>query len=169
MTKIIVILGSPNDDEGNLSLIAISRCEQVLKAFNDNLEHKILCTGGFGEHFNKTKRPHAHYLKSYLIKLGIPSSAFLDITLSRFTFEDASLSRSTFEKYHIKEAILVTSDFHMSRAQLLFTSIFPTVKFTCSASITQCDDIELQRLVNHEVMATEREKKNLEKYFNHTP
>jgi uncharacterized SAM-binding protein YcdF (DUF218 family) len=168
MTKVIVILGSPNDDAGNLSDIATSRCEQAFKAFNENPEYKVLCTGGFGEHFNRSQCPHAHYLKDYLIKLGIPSCSFIDITLSRFTFEDASLSIPVFDEYDIKEAILITSDFHMKRAQLLFTSIFPAVKFTFLASITQCDDAELQRLANHEVMATEREKQNLEKYFNHT-
>jgi len=167
MTKVIIILGSPNDDVGNLSEIAISRCEQAIKVFNENLAHKILCTGGFGEHFNKSQSPHAHYLKNYLIKFGIPSSEFLDVTLSAFTFEDASLSKPIFDDHYIKEAILITSDFHMKRAKLLFTSIFPKVNFTFSAAITKCDDTELQRLEKHEIMAIEREKQNLEKYFNH--
>jgi uncharacterized SAM-binding protein YcdF (DUF218 family) len=165
VTKVIIVLGSPNDDEGNLSDMAKSRCAQVLMEFKRNPDYKILCTGSFGEHFNKTELPHAQYVKEHLQARGIPNSVFLDFTLSRFTFEDATLSIPAFEKHQIKEAILVTSDFHMSRAKLLFTTIFPTVTFTYSASHTACNDNELRRLANHELMAIEREKRNLEVYF----
>jgi len=165
VTKVIIVLGSPNDDEGNLSDMAISRCEQVVIEFDKNPNYKILCTGSFGEHFNKTEIPHAQYVKEHIQACGIPNSVFLDFTLSRFTFEDATLSIPAFEKHQVKEAILVTSDFHMNRAKLLFTTIFPSVRFTFSASNTACNDAELQRLASHELMAVEREKRNLAQYF----
>lgn len=167
MTKVIIVLGSPNDDEGNLSAIAISRCEQAFVEYTKNSDYKVLCTGGFGDHFNKTKLPHAKYIKEYMQVLGIPNSAFLDFTLSAYTFEDASLSIPAFESLHIKEVILITSDFHINRAKLLFTAIFPMVSFIFSAAKTLCDDGELQRLASHELMAIEREKINLEQYFKH--
>jgi len=167
MTKVIIILGSPNDEQGRLSDIAASRCEQAVMVFNKNSDHKVLCTGGFGEHFNKTQLPHAHYVKNYLIKRGILEAAFLEFTLSGFTFEDASLSTSILEQNHIKDAILVTSDFHINRAKLIFTSIFPKINFTFSAAKTNCDNAEFQRLTAHEFKVIEREKLNLKKYLEH--
>ena len=67
--SVIIVLGAPNDSEGNLSAIAIERCQQALIEYAQNPGAKILPTGGWGEHFNTTDKPHSHYLRQYL-KLG---------------------------------------------------------------------------------------------------
>ena len=69
MKNVIIILGSPNSQKGRLSKIAIGRARKCLEIFNPEKD-MILCTGGFGVHFNTSEKPHADYLKQYLIKNG---------------------------------------------------------------------------------------------------
>jgi hypothetical protein len=54
---IIIVLGSPNDDKGNLFSVAVERCEAALRLLADRPGWKVLLTGGFGAHFNTTGTP----------------------------------------------------------------------------------------------------------------
>jgi len=160
MSCAIVILGSPNDKHGNLLSIAISRAEAALAAYNKTNDFKLLCTGGFGEHFNLTNIPHGQYMQEYLTDNGIPSSAFIEIALSSFTLEDATLSKPILDKYSITRCILVTSDFHMERAKLVFNQIMPDKDFEYLEAKTLLSEVELQKLIKHEKNAISRELVN---------
>jgi len=161
MNGAIIVLGSPNDEEGALLPIAISRCERAFSEFQKHPDFKILCTGGYGEHFNLTSRPHAEYAQDYLKSKGAPSSRFTDIAESSFTIEDATLSKPILERHGIENAILVTSDFHMARAALVFNHICPGLKLICSAAQTDLPECEMKILQEHESKAIERDRRNL--------
>jgi uncharacterized SAM-binding protein YcdF (DUF218 family) len=160
MSCAIVILGSPNDKDGNLLPIAISRAEAALVEYKKRGSCKLLCTGGFGKQFNSTNTPHGRYLQKYLVSKGIPSSAFIEIALSAYTLQDATLSKPILEQHSITRCILVTSDFHMERAKLVFKHIFPQLDFEYSKAKTLVSDAELQTLVTHEKSAIKRELEN---------
>ncbi len=164
----IVILGSPNDQDGNLLPIAMSRANAALAAYKKSSHCKLLCTGGFGEHFNLTKLPHGQYMQEYLIAQGIPSSSFMEIALSSFTLEDATLSKPILAQHSITHCILVTSDFHMKRAKLVFNHIMATINFEYIAAKTLVSEVELQKLRNHEENAIRRELAtfNADKHIN---
>ena len=164
MSCAIVILGSPNDEDGNLLPIAISRAETALEAYKKVGQCKLLCTGGFGEHFNLTRTPHGQYIQDYLISKGVPTSSFIEIALSSFTLEDATLAKPILEQHAITRCILVTSDFHMERAKLVFNHVFPDLDFKYSEAETKVDKDEFQKLAKHEKNAIEREKINLKAY-----
>jgi hypothetical protein len=93
-TFAIVVLGSPNNEKGEISQIWLSRLEVSLNLFNKlNSENcRMLLTGGFGEHFNKTKIPHAEYAKKWLITNGISEGKFLEQALSSNTYDDGKRS-----------------------------------------------------------------------------
>jgi hypothetical protein len=48
---VIVVLGSPNDDEGKLSGIAMERCFQAVAEFEKHPGYAVMPTGGWGAHF----------------------------------------------------------------------------------------------------------------------
>ena len=48
MKQIVLTLGAPNDEQGNLSPMAVDRLECTLGLYLHNDGVKILCTGGFG-------------------------------------------------------------------------------------------------------------------------
>ena len=123
---LLFTLGAPNDDDGNLSQIALDRLNCSLNIYNSNSNPniKIVCTGGFGEHFNKTILPHAKHAQHYLINKRIPKESFAEIIESKNTFEDLTLAKPIIEKYKPVYIIIVTSDFHMPRTRSIFEWVF---------------------------------------------
>jgi len=120
--EVIVVLGSPNFPDGTLGPIALDRLQGCLSIFNSQ-KHKILCTGGFGAHFNTSPVAHANYLKDFLILKGVPSTAFLPLALSSNTVEDAVMSKSILMKTVFKDLIITTSEYHVARVEFIFTEI----------------------------------------------
>ena len=121
---IIMVLGSPNDANGNLCSVALARCEQALALSQDNPDWSILLTGGHGHHFNTTPKPHAHYLKEYLMEQGVPSERILEFAESRNTLEDAALSKPIVVSHGANVVTVVTSDYHLARAHRVFRREF---------------------------------------------
>jgi uncharacterized SAM-binding protein YcdF (DUF218 family) len=161
MKTTIVVLGSPNDEEGNLLPIAIERCKQALIEYKKNPHSSILCTGGFGEHFNTTKIPHGEYTQRYLIHNNIPTDNFLSVAQSGFTLEDAKLSIPILEKNSTEHIILITSDFHMPRAEFVFTQLMPNILISLAPAHTNKPLAELALLHKHEKNALKREQATL--------
>ncbi len=116
----IVVLGSPNSETGELYEIAKDRCKSALREYRNRPDWKLLLTGGYGEHFNTTDEPHAAYLKNYLIKKGVPEGDIAEFAKSRNTLEDASLSKPILKKYGVTEILVITSDYHIDRARYVF-------------------------------------------------
>ncbi|MDP2559739.1 YdcF family protein [Psychrobium sp. 1_MG-2023] len=161
MSCAIVVLGSPNDAKGNLLPIAVARCQQAWVEYKKREGSKVLCTGGFGPHFNTTDTSHAQYIQDYLIKQGIPSTAFVELAPSSFTLEDATLAKPIIKQQAISKIVLVTSDFHMKRAALVFNAVFPDMEFEYASAATPVASGEYARLLAHEAKAIEREREKL--------
>jgi uncharacterized SAM-binding protein YcdF (DUF218 family) len=149
----IVVLGSPNDGDGALSSIARERCGQALTEYQKHPGARILPTGGWGPHFNTTPKPHGDYIREYLQTLGVPDVAFVECAESSNTIEDAKLSRPIVERHGFRKLIVVTSDFHLARAQFLFRQGFSDLEIEFSASKTHLAEDELQQRILHEQAA----------------
>lgn len=160
---VIIILGSPNDEHGNLSSISKERCYEGIKYFNKNPKSKVLCTGGFGDHFNATEIAHGEYAKQFLISHGIPEEAILDVAESSFTIEDATKSIKILEKIEYDKMILITSDYHMKRASLIFNHFYQDVIIEESPSLTNLPKQIIEKLYQHEEKAILRDESNLKK------
>ncbi|MFI4910770.1 MAG: YdcF family protein [Sedimentisphaeraceae bacterium JB056] len=152
--SIIVVLGSPNSDNGELYEIAKDRCKAALEEYKKDPSYKLLLTGGYGEHFNTTDKPHAAYLKEYLIKEGVPESDIVEFAQSKNTIEDASLSKPIIEKYAPEEILVITSDYHLGRAQYVFEKEFKdsgiNIEFKTVKTDAEKCGIDLQSQINHE-------------------
>jgi uncharacterized SAM-binding protein YcdF (DUF218 family) len=151
---LIVVLGSPNDDQGNLSLMGQGRVDLAYQRHTElqSLGWKFLLTGGFGEHFNRTKIPHAHYAKQRLVSIGVPETDFVEFALSRNTVDDALQSRPIVERYNCLSLLVVSSDFHIPRVEFVFRSVFAdrSLAFAASPYIDSRSPEERERLAAHE-------------------
>jgi len=152
----IVVLGSPNDADGKLSSIALERCQQALTEYSRHPDACILPTGGWGEHFNTTDKPHGYYTRLCLTTQGVPEKQFIECAESANTVQDAALAKPIVERHGITELIVVTSDFHIPRAQFLFRREFPDIRLTFSAAKTNLPEEYLMLLKNHEEKALAR-------------
>lgn len=160
MKKLALVLGAPNDAQGNLSNIAMDRlnCAYQFYKFNDDVD--ILCTGGFGEGFNTTDKPHAYYAQSFLMDKGIPKSKLLEHVLSSNTVEDFKNSKSLVLALNPELLIIITSDFHMGRVKILHKAIldYPDTIFIPAKSTLP--ENELRSLITHEEKAIKELERN---------
>jgi uncharacterized SAM-binding protein YcdF (DUF218 family) len=151
---LIVVLGSPNAEDGALYSIAKERCRVALEEYPRRPGWKILLTGGYGAHFNTTHQPHAAYLKRYLMARGIPENAFVEFAESANTLEDASLSKPIVGKYGVRHILVVTSDFHQARARYVFEREFDDTDVEIAFAVAQTDEtacvLDLAALKRHE-------------------
>ena len=150
--EVIVVLGSPNFPDGTLGPIALDRLLGCLGIF-DPTKHKILCTGGFGAHFNTSPVAHANYLKDFLIQKGVPSTAFLPLALSSNTVEDAVMSKSILKEVEYKNLLILTSEYHLARVKFIFTEILKDFNLSFNGVIHHSIDDVLEPLIQHEKVA----------------
>ena len=153
--EVIVVLGSPNFPDGTLGPIALDRLQGCLSIFNSQ-KHKILCTGGFGAHFNTSPVAHANYLKDFLILKGVPSTAFLPLALSSNTVEDAVMSKSILKETKFKDLIIITSEYHVARVEFIFTEILKDFNLNFKAVTHHSIDDVLEPLIQHEKVAMDK-------------
>ncbi len=151
---IIIILGSPNSKEGELFSVAKQRCEMGIQEYLNHPTWKIVLTGGFGEHFNESEKPHAYYLKKYLIERGVAPEVILDSVLSTNTLEDASLTKPIVVKYNVGDILVVTSDFHYDRARYIFEGEYSDANIRIRFSLSNTDEsscgFDLKSQIAHE-------------------
>lgn len=154
---IIVVLGSPNSEAGELSSIAKERCELALAEYAKRPDWKFLLTGGYGAHFNTTDQPHAAYVKRHLVSRGIAGQEILELVESTNTLQDASLSKPIIMKYRVPEIVVVTSDYHVARARYVFEREFADTEVRISFLASQTDEaacgFDLDAQKNHEQQA----------------
>jgi hypothetical protein len=152
--EIILVLGSPNADDGTLSKMAESRLAECLNLYR-NRNSKIVLTGGFGEHFNITKNAHALYLKQSLIESGVKNEDILALIESSNSVQDAILSKWIIDKFQPEQIVIVTSDYHYLRAKLIFETVYaPFKNFRFQlASSKDADETIISNLIDHEKTA----------------
>ena len=160
----IIVLGSPNSEAGELYSIAKERCELALAEYAKRSDWKILLTGGYGAHFNTSDQPHAAYLKHYLVKRGVPGPAIVEFAESANTLQDASLSKPIVLKYGVTEIVVITSDYHVDRARYVFEREFVGTEVHIEFSVSQTDeqgcgfDLIAQKQHEQKVLAKLRER-----------
>ncbi len=119
--RIIVVLGGTNARNGRLSPMSVRRLRVALGIFRARPHGAaFLLTGGFGDHFNVTARPHWTYAQRWLRRHGVPADRFLPAAPSRHTPDDALLGARRLRRHPDAGLVLVTSDFHAPRARFLF-------------------------------------------------
>ncbi|KTC91423.1 YdcF family protein [Fluoribacter dumoffii] len=169
MENIILILGSYNNDHGELSHIAISRLMKGISDYKEHINSKILITGGCGDHFNRTDKPHTFYAKRFLMENKISRDDILGEVESTYTLEDALLAKEVIDKHSPEKIIIVTSDFHMSRVQFIFNSIFNNYQLQYSAATTCVSTEEYNVILSQEEKKLEAIKQKIKGYPNGIP
>ena len=84
--------------DGELSKVAISRCEKAKDQIEDETSFKILPTGSYGKYFNVSDKPHWKHIKDKLSskEFGIKEKHILHGTESSDTYQDCLCARKVF-------------------------------------------------------------------------
>lgn len=156
--EVLAVLGSPNSPSGELSIISTSRLDTCLEAFSK--EKLILCTGGWGPHFNTSAHPHASYAKTYLIEKGLPKEAFLPSALSTNTVDDAVKMKPILSQFNHVRLMVITSNYHVERVKLIFSTILKAYPMTFVGVDSRLEKDQYDRLVQHEKKAIQSIQEN---------
>lgn len=156
MTGLLILLGATNSHDGQLSPMAIDRLICAYHFLKNNPEFSILCTRGFGNHFNTSDYPHAQYLQHFLLEREIDPRRFTEFALSENTIEDAQLSRQIISRYNPAMVAVLSSDFHLERARLTFQKFCPFSNMFFIEAKSSLFEEDLARLVRQEQEALQR-------------
>lgn len=156
--RILIVLGAPNSPKGILSSIARNRLDLCFEIFKKN--DLILCTGGWGKHFNTSVNSHSYYAKEYLKDKGIPKYSFLEDALSSNTVDDAVKTKKIISKYDNPKLIVITSDFHIKRVKLIFNEIFHGKNINFIKSKNCLPKNQLLKIIEHETKSINSIKEN---------
>ena len=156
--EVLVVLGSPNSPSGELSDISKSRLDCCRKMFTKG--QLILCTGGWGPHFNISDKPHAFYGKEYLMVNGLSEEDFLEIALSENTVDDAVKLKAIFSNPKNVKLIVITSDYHLERVRLIFIEILTNYEMSFVGVESNMASEKLRQLIEHENKAINSIREN---------
>ncbi len=166
---VIIVLGAPNEDDGTLSPIATERGKFAARIYQQlKAKHscKVLCTGGKGEHFNRSTFPHWQLQQNHLLSLGVDKGDLLAGIPSRFTFEDATLARQRLDLATVNTLHIVTSGFHLARVAVIFDALFDDVQRIYYGAKVPVTLGEYSHLLAHEQAVMKREYTNIRSYQN---
>ena len=156
---VLIVLGSPNTPTGELSDISKSRLNYCKNYFSE--KQLVICSGGWGEHFNTSQHAHATYAKAYLIENGLPEACFLKLALSSNTVDDAVKIKPILETLGDAKLLIITSDYHLERVSLIFKTILKTYDMSfIGVDSSFLDEDHLNNLIAHEKKAIQSILKN---------
>lgn len=136
INSLILLFGNVNSLQGQLSEIAISRCNVAIDVLAQNPNATILPTGSFGSHFNMTDRAHSSYLRDYLVTHGVEDNQILFGTDSSNTYEDCLCAKKVALDNSYHSLIAVTSEYHSPRVRYILDRIFHDMIFSIEEAKT---------------------------------
>jgi uncharacterized SAM-binding protein YcdF (DUF218 family) len=114
---VIIILGAGTRPSGAPSPGHTRRIRHGVALYQEGLAPWILCTGGYTDRHPNSE---AHACATLARNLGVPDSAILLEENSSSTEENAIEARRVMDEHGLETAIVVSDNYHLLRAELLF-------------------------------------------------
>ncbi len=132
----IIVLGSSLDKHGYLTGIGISRVEKAIELYKKT-PCKVIMSGHSSIDIIDAKKTEAQAMEDYAIMHGVNKDDSIKEERSRDTIGNAFFSKQIIDSKKIKNIVVVTSDFHITRSAYIFKKIFSgsyIIKLVKSAS-----------------------------------
>ncbi|WP_341363564.1 YdcF family protein [Thalassospira sp. SN3W] len=124
--KAVAILSHVMSQEGILGEETVSRVDKSLEVFYE-FKCNFLITSGW-DYRNDTDLKIGSVVREYIVnKININPSCVLEDTSSRDTVGDAFFIRKKIRDLSVKRLFVITSDYHVDRARLIFESFFDAI------------------------------------------
>jgi uncharacterized SAM-binding protein YcdF (DUF218 family) len=122
--SIIIVLGNFMDDLGQLNKESCSRLDLAIDLFSKK-KHAFIITSGW-DYYGEYNIAIADAMKSYIVNNSLISDELVSTeTNSRDTVGDAIFTKiNIVKKKGVKNLLIVTSDYHVSRAHKIFSYIY---------------------------------------------
>ena len=110
--NVMIVLGCQIWGEGPSEMLEY-RLENALKLYKMGITKHIIVSGGQGPDEVITE---AKAMKKWFVKKGVSESAIYEEDKSTSTYENLKFSKVIMDKHGFKDAVVVTSDFHVYRS-----------------------------------------------------
>lgn len=124
----IVILGGGISKDGRLPERVKNRLKKTWQIFKKDKKIKILVCGKYSFLYPKNKAPkktEAKAMQDYLLNLGVPKKNIYLEEKSKDTIGNAYYAKKLyFIPKKEREALIITSNFHLKRVRFIFQKIF---------------------------------------------
>ena len=114
----IIVLGGGVHRDGSASAAQRRRSEHGAALYKRGLAPYIICTGGYDT--PRHVKSEAAVCIELLTDLGVPANAILFEDRSMSTEENAIEAHKVMREHNLTTAILVSDNFHLMRAEMLF-------------------------------------------------
>ena len=121
----IVVLGG---DQG-------SRIQYAVKLYNAGYAPYLVISGG-PVYQNDTM---AELMKAHAVELGVPKESILLENNADSTYNNAVLTKELLLQHNFKSAIIVSSNYHIRRVNLIFSNVFKNTDISLTYSGVQND------------------------------
>jgi len=127
--KAIITLGQSLNHDGSPSRVLVKRAEEAAAAYRELGGVPVIVSGGDPINAGVTEAEVMHRLLSQA-RGGVPNASILMEPKALTTVQNAVYTGALLNKIGAKEAVLVTSDFHMPRALYTFEAVLKNISIT---------------------------------------
>jgi len=123
----IVVLGGGINKKGNLFPDSQKRVEEASRVYKENPRKVLLCGkySFFYEGKDTPLKTEAEAMRDYILKLGVKEEdVFLEKKSQDTVFNAYYAKTEYFIPHNESEALIVTSDFSLERAEYIFSKVF---------------------------------------------
>ena len=146
MPDLIIVLGH-FDETPHLTATGCERLDLGVVLLQERPGALLTVTGCAADH------PRTAEVRAYLRAHGVADAQLAPLIDSHNTAEDAFLAEPIVQAYHVRRLMLVTSSYHLERANYIFERVFPTLNMALHGAPHPATQQELYELWRHEVEA----------------
>ena len=114
----IIVLGAGLKGNCDLGMFLRIRMEKAIELYQQKKATKIILTGG--PQWVDRFCIEAEAMRQFALAKNIPDESIITENLARNTYENAYYSAALMQQTGMRSAIIVTSDFHSKRANIIF-------------------------------------------------
>ncbi len=131
----IIVLGGGLTPNCTLDTSLQARMDKAIDLYRQSYTSRIILTGGL--QLNSDNCFEAEAMWAYALQKNIPAEILIKENKALNTYQNAYHAVSLMKKRGMKSALVVTSDFHLKRANLIFEAYNIDHKMVASTSLSE--------------------------------
>jgi len=132
---VIVVLGGGLTPNCTLDTSLQSRMDKAIDLYRRSFTSRIILTGGL--QLNSDNCFEAEAMWAYALKQNVPAEILIKENKALNTYQNAYYAVALMKKRGMKNALVVTSDFHLKRANLIFEAYNINHKMVASLNLSE--------------------------------
>lgn len=131
----IIVLGGGLTSNCALDTSLQARMDKAIDLYRNSYTTRIILTGGL--QLNSDNCFESEAMTAYALQQNVPAEILIKESNALNTYQNAYHSVSLMKKRGMKSAIVVTSDFHLKRANLIFEKYNINHRMVASLSLSE--------------------------------